>query len=89
MPDMNDREGVPYYYPEDYSPTEWMTWEEYEKWRKPIMPTKGKCMSCGEEHYLTGLLVQHKEDKHWEFWMVCETCRKWYESQKEEHDEVE
>ena len=51
------------------------------------MPTKGKCMSCGEEHFLTGLLVQHKEDKHWEFWMVCETCRKWY--QRDEKGETD
>lgn len=48
------------------------------------MPTYGKCISCGENAYLSGILVTHTADKHLEFWMVCPMCKKYYEYKKEE-----
>lgn len=43
------------------------------------MPTRGKCMSCGETTYLNGIMVKNVHDGHYEFWMVCDVCRKYYE----------
>ena len=89
MQDINNGEGVPYYYPADYSPTEWITHEEYEKWRMK-MPTRGKCWSCSEITFLTAIVVQNKETGSLLCAMVCEKCRKWYERDvKEEPDETE
>ena len=42
------------------------------------MPTKGKCWSCGEERYLTGQLLQHMSDGHWEYHMICQTCKDYF-----------
>lgn len=42
------------------------------------MPTKSKCMSCGETAYLSGITVKHDQDGHYEFWMVCGECRRYY-----------
>lgn len=43
------------------------------------MPPKGKCWSCGEDTlWLTGVLLQHDIDGHWEYHMVCPICKKYF-----------
>lgn len=44
------------------------------------MPIKGKCWSCGEEHYLTGQLLFHIKDGHWEYHMVCQICADYFKA---------
>lgn len=52
------------------------------------MPPRGKCHSCGEFAFLTAMVLRNKETGSLHCLMVCEKCRKWYESQKEEANNV-
>lgn len=55
------------------------------------MPVKGKCWSCGEEAFLTGMLLRHLGDGHLEFHMVCKRCEAYFEwkgKQEENEDEL-
>ena len=44
------------------------------------MPPRGKCWSCGEIAFLTAKVLKNKETGSLHCVMICEKCKKFYES---------